>query len=299
MKHNKPDIKYYIKTAIYISVLLMYIAIITYHWDAISRSLFNHPVTILYALILSTIGIAIQAYNFTDLLGSKVKIQFLSTYRMWAMSNLINYIAPFQPGLVARGIYFKSHSISYSKTLHTTLRQLLLSLWIGTGILALFLPYQSMLTNYLKLSAAGVFLFFLFIIFYNNSELIKKYLPQRYLRNVQPLFTRPSMTQIIFIISQYILIALCYFLVLSEFQLTVTIPSVFLLAVIIILSTIISITPNNIGLQELIIGTAVYKMGAIDVYIISIPVIFRTAHILSCGIILLFTSIISLKKQAS
>jgi len=299
MTHNKVGYKHYIKTAIYISVLFTYVVIITYHWDAISKSLFNHPLAILYALVLSIIAIAIQAYNFTDLLESKVKIQFLSTYRMWAMSNIINYIAPFQPGLVARGVYFKSHSISYSKTLHTTLRQLLLSLWIGAGILALFLPYQSMLTNYLKLSAAGIFLFCLFIIFYDNSELIKKYLPYRYLRNVQTLFSRPSISQTTFIIIQYILVALSYYLVLSEFQLTATMPWVFLLAVTIILSTIISITPNNIGLQELIIGTAVYKMGAIDAYIISIPIIFRTAHILSCGFILLLTSIISLKKQAS
>lgn len=298
MTHNKFGFKHYIKTAIYISVLFMYIVIIAYHWDAISKSFFNYPMALLYALILSIIAIAIQAYNFTDLLGSKVKIQFLSTYRMWAMSNIINYIAPFQPGLVARGIYFKSHSISYSKTLHTTLRQLLLSLWIGIGILALFLPYQSMLTHYLKLSAAGIFLFFLFIIFYDNSELIKKYLDHRYLRNVRTLFAKPSITQIIFIIIQYILVALSYYLVLSEFQLAVTMAWVFLLAVIIILSTIISITPNNIGLQELIIGTAVYKMGAVDAYIISIPIIFRTAHILSCGIILLFTSINGLKKQA-
>jgi len=40
-------------------------------------------------------------------------------------------------------------------------------------------------------------------------------------------------------------------------------------------------------------------MGAIDAHIISIPIIFRTAHILSCGFILILTSIISLKKQAS
>lgn len=299
MTHNKFDFRHYIKTAIYISVLFMYIVTIVYYWDAISKSLINYPMALLYALGLSIIAIAIQAYNFTDLLGSEVKIQFLSTYRMWAMSNIINYIAPFQPGLVARGIYFKSHSISYSKTLHTTLRQLLLSLWVGIGILALFLPYQSMLTYYLKLSAAGIFLFFLFIIFYDNSELIKKYLPHRYLSNVRTLFARPSIAQIIFIMIQYVLIALCYYLVLSEFRLTVSMPSVFLLAVAIILSTIISITPNNIGLQELIIGSAVYKMGAIDAHIISIPIIFRTAHILACGVILLLPSIISLKKKAS
>lgn len=287
--HRLKQHRLFISRSLYIAVLAAYAAVIVFYWAEISRLITAHPFAILYAVAFSLVAIAAQAFNFIDLIHAADSVRFLPAYRIWALSNLLNYVAPFQPGLVVRGVFFKSRNIGYIRFALGTMRQMQLSLWIGLALLVLFFPVDISLSGYMRPAILAVFLLWLAVMIYTSRGGRLPILPSRHSEKASFLLAPPSLQQFLLIGMQYLLIAASYYCVLTEMGIGISPATSFLIAIGLVFSTIISLTPNNIGLQELIIGTVVYSITSTDAYTVVVPVIFRLSHIASCGIILLLS----------
>ncbi len=93
-----PQLNKKLKLIVFVCIIFLFSCLLYFRWEVVRDALAAHYLVVIYATVLSIIAIALQALNFLQLLDSPSKPQFLSMYRIWALSNLANYLAPFQPG---------------------------------------------------------------------------------------------------------------------------------------------------------------------------------------------------------
>lgn len=283
-----------LKLIIFVCIIFIFSCLVYYYWEVIKKALSDHFLVITYATALSVIAIALQALNFLQLFDSPSKPQFFSMYRIWALSNLANYLAPFQPGLAVRFISLQQLGVSAWVTTHATVRQLQLSIWAAAGLFAIAGIFNEIVV--IKATAVISALLFLlwpiflqlirFVIFdkCNTFRLIKKY------RNeIKDLLVPVPFSKFLLPLAQYLLIAISIFIVYRDFGANILWHDALLIAVATSLSALFSITPNNFGVQELLLGYAAHVTGLSVNDAISIAVLYRLAHVGSCSVILLLT----------
>lgn len=263
------------------------------YWDSVRQILSRHALAALYAGSISAIAITVQALNFLRLLEAPHKPALRATVHMWAMANLTNYLGPLQPGLAVRLAFFKRHGISMAATTTTTLRQIHLSTWTATGLAAAGLFSNVPVIR--AIGAAGLLIFFLwpYVLLLLREHLSAwagrwKIVSARREQLATLLSTVP-ISRLDLFVAQYVLIACSLYGVYWAFHAPLAPHEALLLAVASALSTLISITPNNLGVQEALFGYVAHLGGLSTSEALSVALLFRVAHIGACLTLLLLT----------
>jgi len=283
-----------VKLVIFLCFILVFAYLLYSNWQAVKVTLIDHFIAILYATALSVIAISAQAVNFLQLLDSSDKPAYAPMLRIWALSNLANYIAPLQPGLAVRLVSLRRHGISIWIVTRTTVRQLQLSIWAAIGLAAVGGMFSSMLViKTMAVLSAAVFILWPVLLRLVYILILDKCANITFVRKhrgeLVTMLTPVSLSKFILPVVQYLLIALSIFVVYRTFGAELFLHDAILIAVAIVLSALFSITPSNFGIQEALLGYSAHVVGLSVNDAISIAVLYRLAHLGACGTILLLT----------
>lgn len=284
-----------VKCAIFIVVVAALAYLTITYWQTISSTLRQHTLTVAYAGCLSVAGITVQVLNFLLLLDSPAKPAFRPTVRAWALANLANYLGPFQPGLAVRAAFFKANGITISATALTTLRQLHLSVWT-----ALCIGSAGLVSDSNAIRMVGAASLCAFLAWFVVLHVLRKYVRRLKRRAGTKQCSRPLnlMTRVAppvpgwsiwLSVAQHLLIASSLFGVYWSFGAQLTISGALLLAVASSLSTLIAITPSNLGIQEALFGIVALEAGLSVGSALTMGLVFRLGHIAACLSILALT----------
>ena len=258
-------------------------------------SIKTHPWEIATATMLGCLFIIIQAFNFLQLLEVDSSPPLSATLHTWALANLTNYIGPLQPGLLVRFGFFKGYGVSIKRVASTTLIQLYLSVWTGLAIAAFAMYFHP--DEFIRQSWV---IFFLLIILFPLLFRLCLHLFQKINTDSDPLaafdrtrplsfLTLPKLIKFWPFPFQYTLMALNIYIVYHGFKAEISLQDAFLFAFFATLSSLFAILPNNLGLQEIFFIATAKLVGVSSFDSIAIAFIYRLAHILACGILLLTT----------
>ena len=287
-----PRLNQKLKLIVFICITFLFGSLIYFRWEVIKDALADHYLVVIYATVLSIIAISLQAMNFLQLLDSPFKPKYFSMSRIWALSNLANYLAPFQPGLAVRMIFLKQHGVSAWITTRTTVRQLQLSIWAAVGLFALAGVFNKIFAvKIMAATSAAIFILWPLILLLTkllvlgkceNYKIIKKFRAE-----FEDLLAPMPLNKFVLPIVQYLIIAVSVFIVYRDFGADIFWYDALLIAVATSISALFSITPNNFGIQELLLGYSAHVTGLSVNDAISIAVLYRLVHLGSCSTILL------------
>ena len=277
-----------VRKLIYLPVISVLTWIIFQYWNQLFPIFLEHYTAIFIIIPISMYAIFLQSKNFTQLLHTTNKPALLDTTKMWALSGLTNYLGPFQPGLAVRAAYFKSHGISVRETLQTTVKQLVISIWIGLLVFSIFAPF-SLNENIQKTSIFTLTLFLVAPLLENKIiATIKRVIDKNNeIHNDTSWLRLNKIGQYKLFFSVYISLCLSSWVIYEEFNANLYVYDYAILAVILVFSSLISITPNNLGIQELFFGYAAHAGGLSIPDGIAIALLYRVTHIFSCAFIIL------------
>jgi uncharacterized membrane protein YbhN (UPF0104 family) len=177
-------------------------------------------------------------------------------------------------------------------TTHATVRQLQLSIWAAVGLFSLAGIFnQILLIKIMAVISAFVFVLWPILLRLVKLIVLEKCdnfkLAKKYKKELVDLLAPVSLTKFLLPVAQYLLIAISVFIVYSDFGANIFLHDALLIAVATSLSALFSITPNNFGVQELLLGYSAHVTGLSVNDAISIAVLYRLAHLGSCSVILL------------
>ena len=285
-----------IKSFLFIIVIVIYLTLIIKYLDPILSAATLHTKSIFYAILLTILGISMQVFNYLGLLSAKNNLKLIPTIRVWAISGLVNYIAPFQPGLLIRAKYLNTMGVSYTESTATVIKQLHYSCWVGLGIFSATLPVTDSKTYVIKIVATITFLSWLIFLLPIKS-ILNKYSSNPYIQHAVNSLKYPTFKQLSLFISHYLIVSTLFYVVLNEFDIPASFIYSMFLSSVIVVASLTSITPNNLGIQEMIIGYFIFKLGTSNYEHITLPFVIRLAHILACSIIVFLSSVILAKKS--
>lgn len=280
-----------IKAGIYAILIFVLVYYVYNYFDILIDAVQSHYVLLLILSALSMVAIFLQASNYLDMLEYEREISLYGVYKMWAHANLVNYLAPFQPGLIIRALYFKKYEINYLDTGITSLRQCYISLVIGLLFLAILVPSSTSILLVIKLLLIVSFILGVLFFYIDISPVLKLVpLPNLELYSSRVLVV-PTCKQLTMIVLQYLIIGFAYYLMFMEFGHNLSIGNALLLSSSTILTTLFSIFPNGVGIQEVIVGSMAYYLSPESAIFVAIPFILRTSHIISCLLILVLVTL--------
>lgn len=241
---------------------------------------------------LTVAALANQAAGYRFLLGEEGQhIQFNRLLRIWALSNLLNYLGPLQPGTIARSIVLKKYGVSLKASISASLHWVFVSASIGILLFSFFLislPEPAFI--YLGVGLLALSAFWLVLAGRIITWLLKR---------IKGLESGNSMFIIIaklprlgrvhsLILCQYLILTTIYFILYRSLSVDVTLIDSLGIATLIPLSTLVAITPNGVGIIESLIGyfSFLYHLDVSEgLFIILIT---RMSHVLVCFSVLLF-----------
>lgn len=282
-----------VRQVLYPSMVGLFAFLFYKHQTEVINAFVTHGWVLLYATVITMLGFSVQALNFLQLIEAPRKPPFQDTLRAWALANLANYLGPFQPGIAVRMAFFKQHGIGIAATTRATLLQLQLSFWVATGIAAI----AGSLSSYeplRPLTFASAALFLLWPLWLRTLHLALLWLSahikliDKHKNMLAFSFALAPARTLILAISQYILGALSLYVVYWAFHTQINLQDAFLLAVAVFLSSLVAITPNNLGVQDILYGYSAHLYGLTVSEALSLAILLRLAHILACGLIVLF-----------
>ncbi len=263
------------------------------YWDIVVYSISGHILILLYIIPLYLLAIIVQANNYLKLLDLSIALSIVMTTQVWAVSNLVNYLGPFQPGLLVRMIFFKKNGISLAKSSFTSLKQVAISLWIALLLFTIFAPLTQ-LSELRILAFFSALIFFLIPVFEKSIVYFLVIILKRKgleLNNWEKLkiFSFKKLPQYYLFFINYLLICLSLWFVYDDFGANISVAEVVILTVTLVFSTLVTITPNNVGVQEVLLGYASHVGGLSGGEAVTIALLFRIAQIASCLLIVVIT----------
>ena len=282
------------KTILFILVVSLLVSLVALNWRQVFAAFSEHYPVLLVVASIVVVSLALQAYNFLQLLGVERRIPFLQAWHTWAIANIVNYLGPLQPGLAVRLAYFKSFGVPVIETTRATLRQLVFSTWIASGMTVFGLLSDD---AGIRLFAAGgclVFVMSPWIVASLKSVICNANGSTWVCGLIRPLLDLCRLGMPLFklwpFVMQYLLMALNLYVVYNEFGVDLKVEEAILLAVVFALSTLVALTPNNLGVQELLLGSVAYWGGMSGGDALSMTIFIRVAHLIACTFVVVATT---------
>jgi hypothetical protein len=286
------------KQAFYVAVLLFGAFLFLFYWQSIVDLTVNHTAALLVTIVLSGVAACLQSFNFLLLFDQKRRPPLIPTIEMWSASQLLNYVAPFQPGIGLRAVFLKSFNIGIAETLQQTARWSLITIWWAMG---LFASVADVIDDS-RLNIVGslaLFVFFtapvaLFIIkLLENKPFIPKKLQQ------SAVLRQVSVWVVLLCLLQVLLLAVTYTVVYNLVGIDLKYSEGLIVACTLILASLISITPNGVGITDVVVGAVAYRSGAAAELSIALPFLLRLGHVLSCVSVIIICRFATYLKKGS
>lgn len=264
----------------YAVLLVVGVALLLRERELLPALVFEHGAALATIWALSALLLVTQSLNFAGLLEGG-QLRFGPHWvHLWAVANLSNYVAPFQPGLVVRTAVLKSWGADVREALATTLRQLQLSAWLGcllagAALWLLGLPGWSLLGA--GLLAAAV-LWWALMHRLRPGTGVAPVPGWRWLRVVA---APPGARQLLLLACNYALGALNVWAAHASFGSELGVAEALLIAAVLTVSGMLALLPANLGVQELILWLSADLTGLDGEAAIAVAVMFRVAHILA------------------
>lgn len=246
---------------------------------------------LLVASGITVVALANQVIGYRHLLGKDGKwIDFRALLGVWAFSNLLNYLGPFQPGTIARSAFLRKHGIPLKTSLMASLNWVLVNVFVGMALLALCLighPDR-------KFSFFGGALFLLIIFWFVYGGKVMVWIANAFGVSILEGGFSSAMLQSLrigpahfFALNQYLMLTITYFILYRSFSPEFGVVDALGVATLVPLSTLIAITPNGVGIVEGLIAYFAFKSNLAVPEGVFIVFVLRASHILVCAIIML------------
>ena len=280
---------YKLKGLVFLTALLVGAWFLYRYRASVLSAVVEHRTELIALVFLNFAMIAVQAANFLNLLDAKGSLSYRKTLYTWALGGLVNYLGPLQPGLALRIALFKLQGVTAGRSLVTTVKQLHLSIWTGVAIVGLALAFRPRV----EARWAGVTLALMATLWVPAASLVHNCLkrwrsPVRWraglVQAVASGLAIPRFVDLWYFLAQHSIAALAVLIVYRGFGAGIGMGDAYVIAVVATLSGLISLTPNNLGLQELILGYAAWQGGLGVADATAIAALFRIAHVLSCAV---------------
>lgn len=224
---------------------------------------------VLISSIIYTLAIFLQSVAFYIQIKDYSTIRIENLVGFWGASSLLNFLGPFQAGTLSRLAYLIKNNINKKQAVLFITNQAIINTSVAI-LLLLFLIFFSNISffQHQKISI----LFFLLV-----TLLIIKYLSKK----------------VIFIgcllMMQYLVYGLAIWLIYNNLGSNISYVDSTIVGCLLVIFSIISLTPANIGIQDFIIGYIGTLNNLSTEEAITASIIFRLSTIFAlCSITLLF-----------
>jgi hypothetical protein len=128
-KSNRTKIKKTAKFSLYILVIGILGYFIYHNVEHIQNLFFNYYRQTLIIILITFLGLVSQSLSFIQLAKNNA-LPLIGTMRIWSISSLLNYLGPFQPGVLARSYFFSKYGLRPVDTFSISLKLVFNSLWL-------------------------------------------------------------------------------------------------------------------------------------------------------------------------
>lgn len=272
-----------LRNGVYFLLIAVAVALIVIWWPFLARIWREQALTFAGAVIVMICGTYVQARNFLVFLDAEHSVRQWRFTRIWALSAMVNYVAPLQPGIAVRVGWLAHRGVDVSEALLATWRQLVVSIWIATlslGIGLLLTGDPRGRWPGVALVVVGVAVFALRKI---GLRMLDRLARPRWVASRKGLLRRAATgitpSGLVGVIAQYVLGTLVLYWVYSRFGADIGVGQALILACLIYLSSIVSILPGNLGVTE-----AIYMLGGhgFDLSLAAagaLAILIRVAHV--------------------
>lgn len=272
-----------LRNGIYFLLIVVAVTLIVIWWPVLVRIWREQALTFAGAVVVMICGTYVQARNFLVFLDAEHSVRQWRFTRIWALSALVNYIAPLQPGIAVRVGWLAHRGVDVSEALLATWRQLVVSIWtamLGLGI-------GLLLTGDSRARWPAAVLIVVWVTVFALRKLGLKILDRvvrpHWLARRKELLRRATTgitpSGLMGVIVQYVLGTLVLYWVYSRFGAEIGIGQALILACLIYLSSVIAILPGNLGVTE-----AIYMLGGHGFQLSlatagALAILIRAAHV--------------------
>ncbi len=276
-----PTIFRFVRKGLYLFVLL---GILVYLWwlgaDPWDH-LFENWKIFLVLFVLNGIGIVVQASSFKSIYPGDLPL--LSTrklVRIWSFSGMISVIAPVLAGLATRTTLLIQSGMSLSICVSTSARQLWLGLeyaFLLGGISGFFIDVY-----WVRLLAAGFVVSWVVMILLRISRVEIQLLPESKLQRWLKMLKLPISNQAhLWFSLQMLVMSAIYYVAYNGYGASIGWDEALLLSSITVLASLIVITPNGLGLMDVLWVVIAKELGLSLDESVSLAISIRLAYLLS------------------
>lgn len=271
------------QTMAYIIVLISILTFLGKYLDTIFTTLKNNFKLVVITTTLSVVAQLNQAFGYRSLLNpaDRDKISVDMLVKIWGASGLINYLGP-QAGIAFRSFYLKRSNIDLKTSLFASAKFAIVSTCVGSLTLLFCLPISPIYKLFLIIIGAltlGAILIF-------RNKLAKMVSRPKISTAISSIASPMNPASILHISAQYLILVVVYYTIFKTLADQTNIITIIITAVSIPLSTLISITPNGLGIIETIIYTSSAHQNLDSNLAACIIVITRLSHVLSATLCL-------------
>lgn len=270
----------------YLALLLAIAFVVVKWWGVLAPIWRDQMLTFVGAVLLIILAQVIQAKNFVSFLGELSGIRVWTLSRVWAITALLNYLGPLQPGVAARVAYLARCGVKVSDSLLATWRQICVSVWISLGGLALGL----MLTGDSRAKLPSIVLAVSFVALVLLRKALKGFL--RYVEKPAWIARHKSLINsaiegispagVAGVTLQYVIGTLLLLWVYHRFGATISLGQAIVLACMVYVSSLIAIMPGNLGVMDGIYMIGGHGMGLSATESAALALLLRASHIGGC-----------------
>jgi hypothetical protein len=277
-------------------------AILVAHWWRVLLPIWRQQgMTLAGATVLMIIALIVQARNFISFLDDGRAGDTWTLSRVWALTALLNYLGPLQPGVAARVAYLAKRGVRIGDSLLATWRQICVSIWISTGGLALGLWLTGDVRGRVPALVLGVA--FVGAAPLRNGikavlDLIER--PHWFVRHKQLLHSAIggiTLLSVLGVLAQYVIGTLLLLWVYRGFGAAISLGQAIVLACMVYASSLVAIMPGNLGVMDGIYMLGGHGMGLSVPESAALALLLRGAHITGCGLMVLIGGIFPPRRR--
>lgn len=267
----------------YLLLIATAIALVVIWWPVLVNIWRDQALTFVGAMVVMVCATLVQARNFLTFLDTPTRLPVWPFSRLWALSALANYLAPFQPGIAVRVTWLARNNVNVATSLLATWRQLVASGWIALAGLSIGLLLTGDSRG--RLPALVLASLWLAVFFLRGVWLrwLDRLVRPAWLVSRKQLLHRAAtgitMSGLAGIVVQYFLGTLLLWWVYSRFGASIDVGQALILACLVYVSSMVAVLPGNLGVMEAIYMLGGHGFGLSVAASGALAILIRVAHI--------------------